>query len=377
MVNLTINLKPSVNQRRVLLGIGLAFIVLVAVAALWLSLICYQFFYRPLHLSPAASLLGTTMSAPASGAATGIIFTVKPGAGIGQIAYQLAEVKLIPSKTLFRWFAHALGAARKIQAGEYYITPSMTQYELLQHMRLGTVVRYGFTIVPGWNLQQLFTALRLDTKLLNTSAVLTSQANNSNYQQKKCSQIEGLFWPDTYYYQAGTTDLDILQRANEQLQTKLTQMWQQRAANCLLNNMDEAVILASIIEKETSLAHEYFEISGVYQRRLAKNMPLQADPTVIYGLMLHDKFKFPLTKQQLKFDSPYNTYKHRGLPPTPIAIPSESALYAALHPNDGDTLYFVAKGDGSHIFSTTIAEHKVAVELLRRNKTTSINSEKL
>jgi UPF0755 protein len=170
---------------------------------------------------------------------------------------------------------------------------------------------------------------------------------------------EGLFFPDTYYFPNHTTDRDFLLRAYRMMQQKLAAAWGQRAENLPLQTPYEALILASIVEKETSAAQERAQIAGVFVRRLLKGMRLQTDPTVIYGL--GEEFDGNIRRKDLRTDHPYNTYLRAGLPPTPIALPSQASIEAVLHPAAGKTLYFVARGDGSHYFSTTLDEHNAAV----------------
>ena len=178
---------------------------------------------------------------------------------------------------------------------------------------------------------------------------------------------EGLFFPDTYHFPRATTDKEFLQRAYQRLQTVLEEEWQQRAENLPYQSAYEALIMASIIEKETGLASERETIAGVFVRRLNKKMKLQTDPTVIYAM--GQQFDGNIRKKDLSIDSPYNTYRYKGLPPTPIALAGREAIYAALQPQDGKALYFVAKGDGSHYFSETLAEHNSAVAKYQLNRT--------
>jgi UPF0755 protein len=183
---------------------------------------------------------------------------------------------------------------------------------------------------------------------------------------------EGWFFPDTYRFPRGTTDVEVLRVAHELMQRKLAEAWATRAADTTLADPYDALILASIVERESALASERPQVAGVFLRRLERNMRLQTDPTVIYGL--GDEFDGNLTREHLATDTPYNTYVRKGLPPTPIALPGEGALHAAVHPDDGDTLYFVATGqdDGSHVFTATLEEHNAAVQRylaeLRRRK---------
>jgi UPF0755 protein len=177
---------------------------------------------------------------------------------------------------------------------------------------------------------------------------------------------EGYFYPDTYHFQGGTTDVVFLEHAYQRLQSVLEHQWEKRNKNLPLQSPYEALILASIVEKETGKAEERPMIAGVFIRRLAKGMKLQTDPTVIYGMGV--SFKGNISRRDLVTDTPYNTYVHAGLPPTPICMPGEAAINAVLHPADGKALYFVAKGDGSHYFSATLEEHNIAVRRFQLNK---------
>jgi len=283
---------------------------------------------------------------------------VQPGTSVRQLANDLHKLGILDCPRLFRWYAIATGAYNHIQAGEYRLVPGTTPQQLLNMMVSGKVVQYTFTIIEGWRTRDVIAALHEHPKIKVTLAGLS-------YDQilKKLDlpvkHLEGLFLADTYFFHADTKDVDFLRRAYLSMQEKLDALWEKRAPNLALNNPYEALILASIIEKESGLAHELTQISGVFHRRLAKNMRLQADPTVAYWF--GDALKGPLLKRHLKIDSPYNTYTLIGLPPTPIAIPSLRAIEAALHPDNGTSLFFVATGSGSHIFSTTLAEHNKAV----------------
>ena len=256
--------------------------------------------------------------------------------------------------------AYQTGAAGHLKAGDYALRPTMTARQLLEHIRQGRVIQYRFTIVEGWTMRQLREALNHASPLEHTLTAMTDRALLEAIDSN-IAYLEGWFLPETYLYQRGMTDRDILRRAHRAMQQTLARVWARRATNLPFDRPEHALILASIVEKETGLAAERRQIAGVFVRRLQRGMRLQTDPTVIYGMGAG--YGGTLRKQDLETDSPYNTYTRSGLPQTPIAMPGVDALEAAVHPAPGDTLYFVAKGDGSggHQFSATLAAHNQAV----------------
>ena len=260
----------------------------------------------------------------------------------------------------WRVLAKQTGTEGRIQAGEYALEQAMLPQELLFKLRDGKVLNYRFTIVEGWNFRQLrqalsqATPLRLETTTMDDASLMTALGHAGQFP-------EGRFLPETYAYTRRDSDLDILKRAYADMQVALDNAWESRDADLPLKNKDEALTLASIIEKETGIAEERPDIAGVFIRRLKTGMRLQTDPTVIYGM--GSLYNGNIRKRDLLTDTPYNTYTRDGLPPTPIAMPGRAALHAATHPKAGDTLFFVAVGDGSgrHVFSKTHAEHQAAV----------------
>ena len=267
--------------------------------------------------------------------------------------------------------ARQMGVAGRLHVGEYALEPGITPRQLLTNMSTGKVLSHRVTIVEGWNFRQLRAALARATPLLQDTAELDEAALMAAIGAPGLHP-EGRFLPETYVYTRGDSDLDVLKRAHEALNTALDAAWESRAEGLPLKDRDEALILASIIEKETGIAEERPEIAGVFTRRLKIGMRLQTDPTVIYGM--GESYAGNSRRVDLQTDSPYNTYTRAGLTPTPIAMPGRAALQAATHPKDGDSLYFVAVGDGSgrHVFSRTYAEHNVAVreyvQRLRANR---------
>jgi UPF0755 protein len=250
--------------------------------------------------------------------------------------------------------------AAKIKAGEYRLPAGTTPREMVGMLVRGNVINYDVTLIEGWTyrqaLQELHSQAKLGKKLLEDSDMDLLRKLGLD---EKYPHPEGLFFPDTYQYQRGETDVDILLRAHSRLLNVLDTQWASRATNLPYDNKYQALIMASIVEKETGLASERPDIAGVFVRRLQKGMRLQTDPTVIYGL--GDSYQGNLTRKHLVTPGPYNSYTNAGLPPTPIALVGEAAIEAALHPADSNSLYFVAKGDGSHYFSQTLEEHINAV----------------
>ncbi|MDX1404051.1 MAG: endolytic transglycosylase MltG [Woeseiaceae bacterium] len=295
-------------------------------------------------------------------------FEISAGSGFGVISRRLAERGYLAHPDWYRWYARATGRAGAVHAGEYRISPGTTPRQLLQMFVDGDVRLYSFTIVEGWTFRDLVTALgqhatlEADMDYEDWPALLESFGAEEQHP-------EGLFLPETYRYPKGTTVTDILRQAYALMRETLAEEWQNRRVNLPFTTPYEALILASIVEKETALAEERPRIAGVFVRRLEKNMRLQTDPTVIYGL--GQDFDGNLTRRHLRSDTPYNTYTRRGLPPTPIALPGRAAINAAVQPAEGSELYFVATGlaDGSHKFSDTKEEHDAAVqEFLQRRR---------
>lgn len=297
-------------------------------------------------------------------------YTIKSGASLASVANDLQQLGLMAHPRYWVWHARWEGSAAQIKAGEYEISPLMTPPQLLQLFVSGKVIDYTLTIPEGWTFRQLLKALHqhdkikktlLDGngKLLDNTAVMTRLRRGDQHP-------EGMFYPDTYHFSGKTTDVEFLQRAYQQMQQRLEAEWENRAPDLPYKNSYEALIMASIIEKETAAPEEREQIAGVFVRRLNKRMRLQTDPTVIYGL--GESFDGNLRRKDLRAMNPYNTYKIKGLPPTPIALPGGDSIYAALHPAPGRTLYFVSRGDGTHKFSVTNEEHNAAVRKYQLKK---------
>jgi UPF0755 protein len=308
----------------------------------------------------AALRLNDFLQSPVRVDAAGVEFEIVSGASLGSISDNLATRGIIDSSRMFRLYARWTGQAGAVQAGEYRIKSGTTPIDLLHQFTSGDVQLYSFTIIEGWNRWDLLSALADDP---NMDASLTEEDWPALLEQlgAEYENPEGLFLPETYRFPRNTSDREILAQAYDSLQSVLAEEWLQRAENLAITTPYEALTLASIVEKETARADERPRIAGVFSRRLNKRMRLQTDPTVIYGI--GRGFNGNLTRRDLKTDTPYNTYTRRGLPPTPIAMPGRAAIHAALHPEDGEELYFVATGigDGSHAFSTTKDQHDAAV----------------
>ncbi len=296
---------------------------------------------------------------------SGHVLVIPPGTSVQKISHQLSAAGLMRSSHWFLLYIRIHGAWNTLKAGEYFIKPGTTLRGLIDQLQAGRVIQHALTIVPGWNFEQLLLAINDDPHITHTLLGLTTEEIMARLNHPG-EHPEGRFFPETYYFPAGTTDIAFLQRAYGLLQIKLASVWDKHYPSLPLQSAYEALILASIIEKESSEADEYAEIAGVYIRRLEKKMPLQADPTVIYGI--GKSFLGKLNTTQLKKITPYNTYQKIGLPPTPIALPSLKALEASVNPKAGQALYFVAKANGKgHVFSNTLQEHNVAVIQYRKS----------
>ncbi len=289
--------------------------------------------------------------------------TIEPGTSARRIADQvaLAGVRVWPN-LLYLWFRWS-GQSRSIQAGSYEFLPGITPRALLSKIVNGEQSLRSVTLVEGWTFRQLRAALASAAELTNDSASLSDGAIMDKLGYPG-NHPEGRFFPATYSYAKRSSDLQLLQRALREMDRQLNSAWAQRAADSPLKTAQEALILASIVEKETGLAGDRDRIAGVFVNRLRLGMRLQTDPTVIYGLGA--AFDGNLRKKDLQNDTPWNTYTRTGLPPTPIAMPGRDALRAVVAPAQTDALYFVARGDGSSEFSRTLAEHNRAVNKYQR-----------
>ena len=297
----------------------------------------------------------------------GAVYTLLPGASVSSLARDLERKGYLAKPHYLRLLARMDGQAQLLKAGEYQLQAGLTPSSLLTLLVSGKVTNYSFTLIEGWNFRQLKRAVLNHPVLVQTIDGLSDEEIMHRLGvEDKHTHPEGRFLPDTYHFPKGTTDISLLKRAYNAMQLRLEQEWQQREELLPLKTSYEALILASIIEKETGVPSERAEIAGVFIRRLNKGMKLQTDPTVIYGL--GESFDGNIRRRDLTHNTPYNTYLHKGLPPTPICMPGIKAIQAALHPKPGNTLYFVAKGGGSHHFSATLKEHNRAVSKYQLKK---------
>ena len=305
---------------------------------------------------------------PAAIPEDGLSFEIATGSSFKTVSGNLADRGVIQKPDWLRWYARYTGSASNIRAGHYRLEAGDTPADILQRFVSGQVELISFTIVEGWSYRELLAAFAASDSIESSivfedwPAVLESFGETQQHP-------EGLFLPETYRFPRNSKDIDVLRQAYTLMQQTLTEEWQNREENLPISSPYEALVLASIIEKETARADERPQISGVFIMRLQNRMRLQTDPTVIYGI--GPDFDGNITRTHLRTDTPYNTYTRHGLPPTPIAMPGQAAIHAALHPASGKALYFVATGlgDGSHKFSETKAEHDAAVrEYLARQR---------
>jgi len=288
------------------------------------------------------------------------IYQVTHGASIGTVAQDLRNEKWINSELFFNSLSKLIGANKKLQSGHYQIYPNMSVMTFLENVSTGNVVTTKVTLIEGKTLNHYFEQLSSDSSLRSEHTleeVMQSLGIRPPY--------DGWFYPETYQFNYGESVKNVLARSFQVMQEKVNELWDNRAHNLPFKSPYEAIILASLIEKETALDQEKSLISGVFIRRLERGMRLQTDPTVIYAL--GDSYQAPLKKSDLKFDSLYNTYKYNGLPPGAISSVGYESLYAAFHPDDGNELYFVSKRDGSHAFASNYEEHKDNIKKYSNN----------
>ncbi len=295
-----------------------------------------------------------------------LVLDIKHGSTLSELSKKLASDGILPANPLYlSLWARWQGKSHLIKSGEFTIPVGTTPRGLVEILISGKVIQHTLTLIEGWNIRQVRSVIESSSTLTQT---LKGMSDAEVMTAMDLSKIhpEGQFLPDTYLFPKGTTDLEFLWRARNSMQQYLQKSWENRAADLPYQSPYDALIMASIIEKETGRADERSRIAGVFTYRLKKNMKLQTDPTVIYGI--GPSFNGNLTRKDLRTDTPYNTYVHKGLPPTPIAMPGTDAIDAALHPLDENYIYFVAKGDGSHAFSKTLNEHNNAVRKYQLKK---------
>ena len=297
----------------------------------------------------------------------GYNYQVKAGTNLSKVSKELSSLKLTNLPAIYLdIFGRLEGRAHLLKTGEYHIKSGTTLPQLLDQLIAGKVVQHRITLIEGMTIQQVMDIIAVHPHITQTLANIDIAMVMASLGKPE-SHAEGWFYPETYHFPTGTTDIEFLKRAHQQMVMALDTAWQNKAEDLPYKNPYEALIMASIIEKETGIAEERAQIAGVFVRRLQKGMRLQTDPTVIYGL--GDSFDGNLRRKDLKTDTAYNTYTRSGLPPTPIALASIESLEAALHPAAGKSLYFVATGhDGRHVFSSTLRDHNNAVRRYQLKK---------
>lgn len=293
-------------------------------------------------------------------------YIIESGSGPRAIARAMHQAGIAVDENQFMWLARLTEKDTQLQAGAYEAVQGDTLWTLLERMAAGDMIQTRLTLIEGWDYQRIRQALAQNKQVKQT---LTEVSDAELLQRlgADASHPEGLFYPDTYVFVPGTTDYDILRRAYQAQTELLTQLWAERDPELPLKTPYEALILASIVEKETGQGAERARVAGVFVNRLRRGMLLQTDPTVIYGM--GEAYQGRIRKRDLQTDTPWNTYTRAGLPPTPIATPSKAALTAALHPEQHNFYYFVARGDGTSEFSRNLNEHNRAVRkyILNRN----------
>jgi len=334
-----------VSVRRLLLAVAVL-LVLAAGAALAL------YFYA-----------GRWQRTPLPGLTTTVVIEVAPGEPLARVADGLAARGVLDEPRLFTWLARREGKAARVQAGEYALVPGTSPLALLEQLVEGRVILHPVTLVEGWTVATALESLHANPLLKPAVPVASDPALMARLGAPGVA-AEGEFFPDTYLVPKGATDLEILKRAHAQLEERLATAWLHHRADLPLATPYEALIMASIIEKETGRPDERRLVAGVFVNRQRRGMALQTDPSVIYGL--GGRFDGRLHRRDLETDTPYNTYLRAGLPPTPIGLPGRASIEAALNPDKTTALYFVARGDGSSEFSATLAEHNRAVDRYQR-----------
>ncbi len=306
----------------------------------------------------AAAGLGYYAYRPLPLPATPFEFSLKQGSSLKSAARDMRQAGLLEHDWAFVWLARLLDKSAQLKAGNYEFEHPVSPLELLEIITKGDVSQSQIRIIEGWTFKELRAALDADQEIKHDTGGLSDMEILQRIGATE-NHPEGLFFPDTYYFASSSSDLAVFKRAYQIMRQHLQEAWAARAADLPLQNPYQALILASIVEKETGTASDRAMIAGVFVNRLRKGMLLQTDPTVIYGL--GDKFDGNLRKRDLLADTAYNTYTRIGLTPTPISLPGAAALQAALHPAQTDALYFVARGDGSSQFSSSLAAHNRAV----------------
>ena len=321
-------------------------IIITSFAAAWYWNEYKTFLKTPIHLSDTPS-----------GGNLHQVFTINKGSSAKQVAQLLEQKDIIENAQYFYLYSRLSELAHKIKAGEYALKSGMTVVDLVDLFVSGKVIQYSLTIVEGLTFNEILKQISQSKHL-----VLAEQLTMTDLAKLFASEyehLEGLIYPDTYHFPIGTTDVQFIRRAYEQMQLILAEEWQKKEADLPLKSSYEALILASIVEKESGGNSERSKIAGVFIRRLNKKMRLQSDPTIIYGMGA--RYKGNIRRRDIDEKTAYNTYQIDGLPPTPISLVSRAAIHAVLHPDKGKSLYFVADGTGGHVFSNNLKDHNRAV----------------
>ncbi|MCK0164510.1 endolytic transglycosylase MltG [Marinobacter sp. S6332] len=300
-----------------------------------------------------------------------VLFDVPSGTAFNDVARQLHSRELVDDSLWVRIYGRLFPDQARIKAGEYEFTDGMSAEAMLSKMVAGDTKHWSVQFIEGWTFRDMRSALAATERLEK----LTSEWSDAQIMEAVGAEgehPEGRFFPDTYLFTSSESDLDLLRRSFRRMESVLADEWESRAEGLPYDNAYEALIMASIVERETGAPHERDQVAGVFVRRLKKGMRLQTDPTVIYGM--GDKYKGRVGSKDLRTHTPYNTYRISGLPPTPIALPGREAIHASLHPGSGKALYFVARGDGTHKFSNTLAEHQKAVRAFQLNRRSDYRS---
>jgi len=324
------------------------FFILAILASIGFAWLLYEYATTPLKLEPSEQEIA-----------------IQANSSLKSIANQLVEQSVIDQPYGFIILAKLLGKEASLQSGNYTLNPNITPYELLFSLKNGKATQSSITFIEGHTFKQMLDRLKKNDAVKQTVGSL-SQQKIMAIIDPAAKHPEGLFFPDTYYFDRNTTDTNLLKRSYQTMQKRLAKAWENRENNLPYDSAYEALIMASIIEKETGQASERPTIAGVFVNRLRIGMLLQTDPTVIYGM--GDRYDGNIRKKDLLTDTPYNTYTRAGLTPTPIAMPGIAAIEAALHPSKTKALYFVGKGDGTHQFSNTLKAHTQAVRRYQLKK---------
>lgn len=308
-------------------------------------------------------MLGYYASQPLPLPAMPYEFSLKPGTSLKGMARQMRQDGVLPDEWRFVLLARVLGSTKQIKAGNYESNSELTPFSLLQMVTKGQVTQREMSIIEGYTFNQLRNLLNVNSALSHDAETL-SESEIMRLIGAEGQHAEGLFFPDTYHFSNGSSDLALLKRAYQTMQLHLQKAWAQRDPDLPLESPYQALILASIVEKETGRNSDRSMVAAVFHNRLRMGMMLQTDPTVIYGMGA--RFDGNLRKRDLLLDTPYNTYTRAGLPPTPIALPGLASLQATLHPAKTSALYFVGRGDGSSEFSSSLEQHNRAVNKYQR-----------